>query len=116
MNVNGVRADRKKINKRWTILIPVIMFIYIIAYIDRVNIGFGLTQIRESLNMSASQAGFASGIFFIGYLILQVPGATLRKNGARRKSLLFLWCSGALWRLLRDSLHLSGSFWLPGFY
>ena len=60
--------------RRWTRLIPVILVIYIIAYIDRVNIGFGAGQIREELGIDASQAGFAAGIFFIGYLFLQVPG------------------------------------------
>ncbi|WIY83481.1 MFS transporter [Propionimicrobium sp. PCR01-08-3] len=83
-----------KINKRWTILIPVIMFIYIIAYMDRVNIGFGLTQIREALDMSASQAGFASGIFFVGYLVLQVPGGYFAQKWSAKKVvawLMVLW-------------------------
>ena len=88
----GTRA--KHHNRRWTILIPVIMFIYIIAYMDRVNIGFGMTQIREALNMSASQAGLASGIFFIGYLILQVPGGHLAQRWSAKKLvalLITLW-------------------------
>ena len=107
MNVNGVRADRKKINKRWTILIPVIMFIYIISYIDRVNIGFGLTQIRESLNMSASQAGFASGIFFIGYLILQVPGGYLAQKWSAKKIVAILM---VLWGIMAVAQGLVTSF------
>lgn len=83
-------------NRRWTILIPVIMFIYIIAYMDRVNIGFGMTQIREALNMNATQAGLASGIFFIGYLILQVPGGHLAQKWSAKKLVALLM---ALWGL-----------------
>lgn len=89
----AVRTGRK-INKRWTILIPVIMFIYIIAYIDRVNIGFGMTHITEALNMTSAQAGFASGIFFVGYLILQVPGGYLAQKWSAKRVvaiLMVLW-------------------------
>ncbi|MDK6630424.1 MFS transporter, partial [Actinotignum timonense] len=76
--------------RRWKILIPVIITIYIIAYIDRVNIGFGMEGIRESLNMDASQAGFAAGIFFIGYLVLQVPGGYLAQKWSARKVVFVL--------------------------
>ncbi|MDD7465791.1 MAG: MFS transporter [Actinomycetaceae bacterium] len=84
----------RHLNRRWLILIPVIMFIYIIAYMDRVNIGFGLTQIREALQMNASQAGLASGIFFIGYLILQIPGGYFAQKWSAKKVvavLMLLW-------------------------
>lgn len=107
MNASVVAGDRKKLNRRWTILIPVIMFIYIIAYIDRVNIGFGLTQIREALNMSASQAGFASGIFFIGYLILQVPGGYLAQKWSAKKVVTILM---VLWGIMAVAQGLVTSF------
>lgn len=87
-------AARVLTNRRWTILIPVIMFIYIIAYIDRVNISFGMSHLVEALQMTNAQGGFASGIFFVGYLILQVPGGYLAQRWSAKKViaiLMILW-------------------------
>lgn len=80
----------KSPKRRWKILIPIIITIYIIAYIDRVNIGFGMEGIRETLNMDAGQAGFAAGIFFIGYLVLQVPGGYLAQKYSARTVVFWL--------------------------
>lgn len=89
-----IATRTRGIGRRWTVLIPLIMFIYIIAYMDRVNIGFGLTYIRDALDMTDAQAGFASGIFFIGYLALQVPGGYLAQKWSAKKvvaALMILW-------------------------
>ncbi|MBS5749212.1 MULTISPECIES: MFS transporter [Actinotignum] len=91
--------------RRWKILIPVIITIYIIAYIDRVNIGFGMEGIRESLNMDASQAGFAAGIFFIGYLVLQVPGGYLAQKWSARKVVFVLMIGWGVCAILAGFVH-----------
>lgn len=94
------RARAGSTNRRWTRLIPVILVIYIIAYIDRVNIGFGMGQIRESLHMDAAQGGFAAGIFFIGYLVLQVPGGYLAQKWSARKVVFCLMLGWGLCAIL----------------
>lgn len=86
-----------RVGKRWTRLIPAVLVIYIIAYIDRVNISFGLGAMSEELNLSGGQAGFAAGIFFIGYLILQVPGGWLAQRWSVKKLIFILL---VLWGLL----------------
>ena len=68
---------------RWLRILPPIMLVCIISYMDRVNIGFAMAGgMTTELGMTASLAGLAAGIFFIGYLFLQVPGG----NFAAKKS------------------------------
>ncbi|SDS84865.1 MFS transporter [Microlunatus soli] len=88
---------RTGLGRRWTRLIPVILTIYIIAYIDRVNIGFALPSLTTDLQLTGGQAGFAAGIFFIGYLFLQVPGGWLAQRwSAKRLVIILLICWGLL--------------------
>lgn len=65
-------------------LIPFLMFCYVAAYIDRVNVGFAKLQMLDELNFSETVYGLGAGIFFIGYFLLEVPSnLILRKVGAR---------------------------------
>jgi ACS family tartrate transporter-like MFS transporter len=67
----------------WRIL-PFIMLLYFIAYIDRVNIGFAAMSMKSDLGFTASILGFGAGIFFWGYFIFEVPSnIILHKVGAR---------------------------------
>lgn len=65
-------------------IVPFIMLLYFIAYIDRVNIGFAALTMRQDLGLSASALGFGAGIFFWGYFMFEVPSnLILNKVGAR---------------------------------
>ena len=66
-------------------LIPFMMLLYFVNYLDRTNIGFAELQMSEDLNLTATAFGLASGLFFIGYLFFEVPSnLALHKFGARR--------------------------------
>jgi MFS family permease len=67
-------------------LVPYLCLLYFVNYLDRVNIGFaGPNGMREELQLTATAFGFASGVFFIGYLLLEVPSnLALHRFGARR--------------------------------
>ena len=68
---------------RWR-LIPYILLLYIIAMIDRVNIGVAALTMNKDLGLSAEVFGSLAGIFFITYFIFEVPSnAMLHKIGAR---------------------------------
>jgi len=71
--------------KRWTRLIPVAIIVYIISFMDRTNIGFALTGLHKDLGIDAAQQGLAAGIFFIGYLTLQIPGGYLAEKWSAKK-------------------------------
>lgn len=71
--------------ERWRRIIPVAFLMYTIAFIDRNNIGFAFSGMQRDLGIDAAYTGMAAGIFFIGYLFLQVPGALIaEKWGAKR--------------------------------
>lgn len=82
-------------NGRWFHIIVPIMILCIVSYMDRTNIGFAIPGgMSKDLAMSASFAGFAAGIFFVGYLFLQVPGGHLAAKGVAKN---FLTWSMVAW-------------------
>ena len=70
---------------RWTRLIPVAIIVYVISFMDRTNIGFAFTGMGNDLHISKFQQGLAGGIFFIGYLVLQIPGGYLAERWSAKK-------------------------------
>jgi glycolate oxidase iron-sulfur subunit len=65
-------------------ILPILFFAYIIAYIDRVNVGFAKLQMLGDLKFSESVYGVGAGIFFLGYFLFEVPSnIILHKIGAR---------------------------------
>src|SRR5215510_14578199 len=65
-------------------IVPFIMLLYFIAYIDRLNIGFAALTMKTDLGFTASILGFGAGIFFWGYFLFEVPSnIVLHKVGAR---------------------------------
>jgi MFS transporter, ACS family, tartrate transporter len=76
--------ERSAIRKIYWRLLPVAIFTYLLAYVDRINVGFAALTMRGDLHMSATEFGFASGIFFWGYFIFEVPSnIIMEKVGAR---------------------------------
>ena len=65
--------------------IPLLLLAYIIAFIDRVNIGFAAITASKDLGMSPQVFGFGAGVFFYAYLIFEVPSNyVLERVGARK--------------------------------
>jgi ACS family tartrate transporter-like MFS transporter len=66
-------------------LIPFIFILYIVAWLDRVNVGFAALQMNSDLGFSSAAFGFGSGVFFLGYCLFEVPSnLILHRVGARR--------------------------------
>src|SRR6478609_8705061 len=76
------RAVSRKVARR---LLPLIFILYIISYLDRVNVGFAKDRMQDELGFSERAFGWASGIFFAGYLLLEIPGALLVERWSARK-------------------------------
>lgn len=65
-------------------LIPLLLLCYVVAYLDRVNVGFAKLQMMDELGFSNTVYGLGAGIFFIGYFLFEVPSnIILHKVGAR---------------------------------
>ncbi len=68
----------------WRIM-PLLMVCFLVAYLDRVNVGFAKLQMLDDLKFSEAVYGLGAGIFFVGYLIFEVPSnIALHRYGARR--------------------------------
>jgi len=66
-------------------LIPFLFLLYIMAWLDRVNVGFAGLQMNADLGFSSAAFGFGSGVFFLGYCLFEVPSnLILHRVGARR--------------------------------
>lgn len=91
---NGGRAERPAgepesissiVPKLTTRLVPFLFVLYIVAYLDRINVGFAALQMQRQLHFSDKVYGLGAGIFFAGYLLFQVPSnLVLQRLGARR--------------------------------
>ncbi|WP_174508650.1 MFS transporter [Klebsiella oxytoca] len=81
MNSQLEKRVMRKITLR---IIPFIMLLYFIAFLDRVNIGFAALTMNQDLGFSPTIFGFGAGIFFLGYFLFEVPSnLILHKVGAR---------------------------------
>src|SRR5215813_13568476 len=89
-------ADEQALMRRlgWR-LMPVLVLMFLVAFIDRQNIGFAKLQMISDLHLSEAVFGFGASLFFIGYVLFEVPSAlALQRYGARRwLGLLILGCA-----------------------
>lgn len=77
--------ERRTIRKLSWRIVPFVMLLYFVAYLDRVNIGFAALTMNADIGLSSAAFGFGAGIFFIGYFLFEVPSnLILHKVGARR--------------------------------
>ena len=72
----------RKISRR---IVPFLILLYLVAFLDRVNIGFAALTMNRDLHIDASLFGLAAGMFFLGYFLFEVPSnLILLRVGARR--------------------------------
>jgi len=92
-------------------LLPFLFLLYVVAYLDRINVGFAALQMKDQLGFSDAVYGFGAGIFFVGYFLLQVPSnMILERVGARR----WIGTLMVLWGIISASMflvHSAGSFY-----
>jgi MFS family permease len=75
---------------RWIRIVPPTIVVYIIAYMDRMNISFAIAGgMNKSLALSPTSAGMAAGVFFFGYMLLQVPAGHISEHGSARRYILW---------------------------
>jgi sugar phosphate permease len=78
------------IQQRWFRIIPAALITYTIAYIDRVNVSMALPSMSRDLRMDPTQAGNVAGIFFWGYLLLQIPGGHIANRWSAKRFISIL--------------------------
>lgn len=73
---------RRRITRR---LMPFLVGAYLLAYIDRANLGIAKLQMQGDLGFTDAVIGFGAGIFFIGYFLLEIPGSLIVERWSARK-------------------------------
>ena len=101
--------------QRWVRIIPVAFIMYTIAFVDRTNISLALPKIGRELHMDPAQQGNAFGLFFVGYVLLQIPGGYLAEWWSAKRfvtTLLVVWGACAVGCGL---VHTQMQFWVMRF-
>src|ERR1700686_2790164 len=81
----GTELGAKVVSKLTRRLLPFLFLLYIVNYLDRINVGFAALQMKGQLGFSDEVYGLGAGIFFAGYFFFQVPSnLALARFGARR--------------------------------
>src|SRR5207253_2948941 len=76
------RALRRKLMWR---IVPLVFVLYFISYLDRANLAFVQHEMSEGLHFSPTDFGNGVGFFFVGYLLLEIPGALIVEHWSARK-------------------------------
>lgn len=73
----SVKSLSARLRLRWVYLLPAVFVTYSLAYLDRANYGFGAAAgMAQTLHISNARSAFLGSLFFLGYFLFQIPGAT----------------------------------------
>ncbi len=77
-------SETQAVRKIRARILPFVFLLYIVAFLDRINIGFAALTMNRAIGVSSEQFGLIAGVFFIGYLLFEIPSnLLLHKIGAR---------------------------------
>ncbi|PYS41131.1 MAG: MFS transporter [Acidobacteria bacterium] len=77
-------SEQALLSKLTRRLIPFMFLLYIVSYLDRINVGFAALQLNDALKFDPAVFGLGAGIFFIGYFVFEIPSnLILERFGAR---------------------------------
>ena len=77
--------EARTIRKIFLHTVPLLMLLYFLSYLDRINVGFAALTMNKDIGLTAYLYGWGAGIFFVGYFICEIPSNLLmEKFGARR--------------------------------
>ena len=88
------RPHLKITQNRWYRILGVAFVMYVLSFIDRTNIAMAIPSLRRELGLSQASIGFATGTFFWGYILLQIPAGRLASTWSAKRViaiLLILW-------------------------
>ncbi len=107
-----IYSARRRIALR---LLPFVWFLYIIAFLDRANVAYAALEMPRDLGFSDRVFGLGAGIFFIGYFLLEIPGAILVERWSARKWIARIMISWGLVTVLVGFVHTASQFYLTRF-
>src|SRR5258708_37525261 len=93
-------------------LMAFLVLLYVIAYLDRVNVGFAALQMKGDLGFTDDIIGTGAGIFFIGYVVLEIPGSILVEKWTARGWIARIMISWGILAMLTGFIHTRNQFYL----
>src|SRR5713101_9636230 len=107
----SVVADRtrRRIMRR---IMPYLFLLFIIAYLDRVNVGYAALQMKGDLGFTNDILGFGAGIFFIGYFLLEIPGSIVVEKWSARGWISRIMISWGIVAILLGFMQTKNQFYL----
>src|SRR3954454_10282510 len=112
LSPSAVAALRRKVARR---ILPMAILLYFVAYLDRANVGFAKLRMAHDLGFSEEIFGLGVGIFFLGYLTLEVPGALLVERWSARKWFARILVTWGFLAAATALVHTPGQFYLVRF-
>ncbi|PWT80475.1 MAG: MFS transporter [Acidobacteria bacterium] len=107
----GVRTRRRVMSR----LIPYLFLMYVIAYLDRVNVSYAALQMKVDLHFTDDVLGFGAGVFFIGYILLEIPGSLLVEKWSARGWMARIMISWGIVAMLMGAVHTKNQFYIMRF-
>ena len=108
----GLDAVAERARRRISLrVIPYVFILYIIAFLDRVNVGYAALQMADDLGFSAEVFGFGAGIFFFGYVILEIPGSVIVERWSARKWIARIMISWGILAIMMAFVRTSTQFY-----
>lgn len=96
-------------------VIPYTFILYIIAFLDRVNVGYAGLQMAGDLGFSAEVFGAGAGIFFFGYVLLEIPGSVIVERWSARKWIARIMISWGILAVMMAFVKTAGQFYTVRF-
>ncbi|WP_248295481.1 MFS transporter, partial [Paraburkholderia sp. UYCP14C] len=95
-SVAAKSAEERRLYLRVALrIVPLLFVCYVVAFLDRINVGFAKLQMQDALRFSDAVYGLGAGIFFLSYCLLEVPSALLLKRmGAKKTIARIMICWG----------------------
>src|SRR6201987_342518 len=106
-------ATRRRIAIR---LLPFVFLLYVISYVDRVNVSFANLRMSAELGFSDRIFGLGAGIFFIGYVLFEIPGTIVVERWSARKWMARIMISWGLVTIVTGFVHTAHQFYVARFF
>ena len=114
INDNMEVARRTRIHVAWRLL-PFVFLLYMVNYIDRVNVSFANLRMSADLGFSDDVYGLGVGVFYIGYVLFEIPGAIIVERWSARKWIARIMISWGIISILTGFVHSAGEFYVIRF-
>ena len=96
-------------------LMPYLFLLFVIAYLDRVNVGYAALQMKGDLSFTDEVLGFGAGVFFWGYVLLEIPGTILVEKWSARRWIARIMISWGIVAMLMGFVQTKNQFYLLRF-